>query len=764
MSWRLAIDFGTSSTSAAMARGALVEPVPVEGLPSILSNVFWHEPTHRLLLGEAADNAAAAAPWCFEPYPKRRLGDEFMRLGDERVRVTDAVGAILRRVADEATLLRGGERPGEVRLTHPVRWGATRKTKLCEAATTAGLPAAEMVPEPVAAATHYAAEALTSGQYVAVYDLGGGTLDTVVLCRTDDDFVVVGQPGGREDLGGEDFDERLYLFLGEQLPEDAWARMRTAPLDADSRAWARTNRELRRRARRAKELLSSNPQVDVYIPAPIERDLTVTAEQLNGMIRDDIEDSVGELDRTIHSAGLEPSQLAAVYLAGGSSRMPLVAHLIQEQLGVTPRHLDDPKAVVSLGAARGARAAPRRQASRAEPLEDNPQGDDRGTGPVWPRRPRIAGHPRVGERLTLTDLSVTGGPAELSYEWQRQASTGSPIVTITEARQAIYEARPEDAGWRVRANVTAHSPSGEAVESTGWTVPVVAAGVISRERVPSRGESGQRAAATVAAVGAVVSMASLGLHGLEDYSPWTPGIGTMASRTWSLHYPLGITAIGVALLGMLGWGIRSGRRGPRMIAAGLAFALLGESLPLAWGSQFGAVSGGFWLGVGGAAVAAIGTVILCWPTGTRAPTTDRIARSKSLSVRSRVTLVLLGPLILVISLFLNRKGGQDTWDKSTGKKVHWGQHYSIVLILVSGVIVAVAVLGIRFDRHRAAVVAALLACLVVGEAFPLFFGGYDSLQIGFWLGVVGAVVALVGLALVAASTRRDGAPPSTPDR
>lgn len=764
--WRLAIDFGTSSTSAAMARGALVEPVPVEGLPSILSNVFWHEPTHRLLLGEAAEDAAAAAPWCFEPYPKRRLGDEFMRLGDERVRVTDAVGAILRRVAEEATLLRGGEKPGEVRLTHPVRWGATRKTKLCEAATIAGLPAAELIPEPVAAATHYAAEALTSGQYVAVYDLGGGTLDTAVLCRTDDDFVVVGQPGGREDLGGEDFDERLYLFLGEQLPEDAWARMRTAPLDGDSRAWARANRELRRRARRAKELLSSNPQVDVYIPAPLECDLTVTAEQLNGLIRDDIEDSIAELNRTIHSAGLEPSQLAAVYLAGGSSRMPLVAHLIQEQLGVTPRHLDDPKAVVSLGAAREARAVPRRQASRAEPLEDHPQEDDRGKAPVWPRRPRIAGHPRVGERLTLIDLSVTGGPAELSYEWQRQTSTGSPIVTIPDAHQAIYELRPEDAGCRVRANVTAHSASGETVESTGWTVPVVASGATSRERSRSRGPSGERAAATVAAVGAVVSMASLGLHGLQDYSPWTPGSGLPSATgkitTWSLHYTLGITAIGVALLGLLGWGMRSGRRGPRVIAAGLAFALLGESLPLAWGPQFGAVNGGFWLGVGGAAVAAIGTVIACWPTGTQAPTTERSATSESPSFRSRVTLVLLGPLILVTSLFLNRKDGQDTWVRATGNKVHWGHHYSIVLILVCGLIVAVAVLGIRSDRRRAAVGAALLACLVLGEAFPLFFANYD-LQIGFWLGVVGAVVAVVTLTLVAASTRRDGAPPSTPD-
>jgi hypothetical protein len=677
MSWTLAIDFGTSSTSAAMARGALVEPVPVEGLPSILSTVFWHEPSHQLLLGEAADNAAALAPWCFEPYPKRRLGDEFMRLGDERVRVTDAVGAIMRRVAEEAVLLRAGERPAACRLTHPVRWGATRKTKLREAATIAGLPEAELVPEPVAAATHYAAEALTPGQHVAVYDLGGGTLDTAVLCRTDNDFVVVGQPGGREDLGGEDFDERLYLFLGQQLPEDAWARMRTAPLDGEGRIWARANRELRRRARRAKELLSSNSQVDVYIPAPVERDLVVTADQLNDMIRHDIEDSIGELERTIQSAGLKPSQLAAVYLAGGSSRMPLVADLIEQQLGVTPLHLDDPKAVVSLGAARGARAVPRRPPRRAEPVEETPQKDDRAKPPV---------------------------------------------------------------------------------ESTGATTSVAATDPIPAERGRSQSSTTALASAALAAVGAVISMASLGFRGLQHYSGWTIGSGvvTGAKGSYRFYYPVGLTALGVLLLGLLGWGIRSGRRGPLVIAAGLAFALVGESLPLSFGPEFGAVHGGFWLGVAGSAMAAIGTVIACWSTDAGTPQSERTETSASLSLRSRMTLVLLGSLFLVISLFLPREKGHSTWNRvATSEILHWGRNYSIVVILLCGVILALAITGIRRNCRRALDGASWLTCLLLGEAFPLFYGGYKNLRIGFWLGVVGAVVTVVGVALVATATRRD---------
>jgi molecular chaperone DnaK len=431
MDWRLAIDFGTSSTAAAMARGEVIESVPVEGLPRILSNVFWQESTHRLLLGEAAENAAALAPWCFEPCPKRRLGDEFMRLGEERVRVTEAVAAILERVAEEAVLLRGGERPGQVRLTHPVRWGTARKAKLCEAAAIAGLPEPALVLEPVAAATHYAAEALSPGEHVAVYDLGGGTFDTAVLRRTEDTFEVVGVPGGREDLGGEDFDERVYRLLGDQLPEDTWAKLRTVEVDGDGRAWSRANRELWRRARRAKELLSSNAQVDVYVPAPVERDLIVTVEQLEGLIREDIEDSVNELERTIHSGDLDPAQLTAVYLAGGSSRIPLVARLIQAQLGIAPRYLDDPKSVVALGAARAPRAtAPRRATATA------------------PRRATAT----ATATATAHDTAVPDDPEPLG---ERQAAqTGATVPERTEGKHAPPNAateqipRPDGSGRR----------------------------------------------------------------------------------------------------------------------------------------------------------------------------------------------------------------------------------------------------------------------------------------------------------------------------
>ena len=401
MGWVLAIDFGTSSTSAAAGRDGSAQIVPLDGgLPRMLSNVFLQESTGRLLLGDVADNAAVLAPWCLDKTPKRRLGQPSMWLGERQLPVKEVVGEILKHVGSEARRFQGGEPPDVVRLTHPVRWGSERKRALIEAAQEAGLAELELVPEPVAAAIHYAQNQLEPGERVAVYDLGGGTFDTAVLIRANGDFTVVGRPGGSEQLGGEVFDTRLYEYLGKQLPEEQWIQLRSKPDQGQDNVWPQVNREFQRRIRRAKELLSNNPQVDLLVPSPVNQELTLTEEDLNSLIRRDVDQSIQELADTIRSAKLEPSQLSAIYLAGGASQIPLVARLIDERLGITPRHLHDPKAVICLGAAtkphqpkRPEKTIPSAKTtpSRPEAPERRRRGGGAPTGPL----DDIGGHQEV---------------------------------------------------------------------------------------------------------------------------------------------------------------------------------------------------------------------------------------------------------------------------------------------------------------------------------------------------------------------------------
>ena len=141
-----------------------------------------------------------------------------------------------------------------------------------------------------------------------------------MLRRTEDGFVVVGKPGGRDDLGGEDFDERLYRFLGDQVDSEQW-QMLTSP-DAET-TWLRAHYDFRRDVRRAKERLSRRPDATVRTPIPRTPDLRVSATDFESLIRDDVDVTVRELERTISAAGQSVESVAAIYLAGGSSQIPL---------------------------------------------------------------------------------------------------------------------------------------------------------------------------------------------------------------------------------------------------------------------------------------------------------------------------------------------------------------------------------------------------------------------------------------------------------
>jgi hypothetical protein len=374
--WILAIDVGTTSTAAARRVGDRVETIQLQGGPRMPSLAFWREGTGasgtgRLVLGVEAEELSTLAPWCLERAPKSRLGEEFIQLGDKQLRPVEIIAAILREVHNEAMALSGGEPPAEIRLTHPARWQKSRLSKLGQAASMAGLGEPVFVPEPVAAAVHFASERLAEGEHVAVYDLGGGTLDTAVLKRHGNSFTVVGRTGGDEELGGEDFDDLLYRHLGDQLPGNVWEHLREADASKD-RVWAQANRELLRHARRAKEGLSRSSQYEFYLPPPVDQELEANVTDFERLIAPTLRGTVAELERTILAAGLQTSDLAAIYLAGGSSRIPLVGRLIQERLGVLPEHLDDPKSVIALGAARLERTAARESSVDERPL--SPEG------------------------------------------------------------------------------------------------------------------------------------------------------------------------------------------------------------------------------------------------------------------------------------------------------------------------------------------------------------------------------------------------------
>ena len=448
--WTLSIDFGTSSTAAVVTEGSRTEVVEVDGAARIPSMVAALA-DGTLVAGAAAVRQLAQSPERVERAPKRRLGDRAVLLGEQPVAPSALAAAVLRVVADEASRRRGGSQPCALRLTHPASWASTRLEALRAAARLAGLPDPDLLSEPVAAAVQLSDDRVAVGALVAVYDLGGGTFDAAVLRRTATGFVLVGPPGGNDRIGGEDLDEKLLEHVGASIRSqdaEAWERLRFS----DERPWRRAAAALRTDVQAAKETLSVAPDATVYVPAPVDLEVRVTREELESLARHDLERTVEELVATVDRSGARVSDLAAVYLVGGASRMPLVGRLVAEGTGVVPTTWGDPKVAVALGAATAPRSAltpADQQATGVIPVVQAPTTthDGPGAAPRAPAQPVLVPRPpATAPPAAVASVVDASGPAPVRTVSRRAMTAVAAAAAVVIAGTGVVLATNRDDG------------------------------------------------------------------------------------------------------------------------------------------------------------------------------------------------------------------------------------------------------------------------------------------------------------------------------
>ena len=331
---RLGVDFGTSTTIAMLQRAdGRVQPLLFDGSP-LMSSAVLLGPDGRLHTGRDAAHLARSAPERLEPNPKRRIDDTSVLLGDAEVSVKDLVVAVLSRVAHEAGRVAGPVR--DLALTHPANWGQGRRAVLVDAARQLGFTNVELVGEPTAAATYFAhtrGASLPVGACVLVYDLGAGTCDVTLLRRQPQGFEPVASDG-LNDVGGLDVDAAVIGFL-----QATYGELWTSPA---------TRRQLWDDVRSAKEMLSRASGTVVMVPA-LGKEVPLGREQLEGLARPVLRQTIAMTRALVLESGVPMAAIAGLFLVGGSSRIPLVATLLHEALGIAPVVAEQPELVVAEG-------------------------------------------------------------------------------------------------------------------------------------------------------------------------------------------------------------------------------------------------------------------------------------------------------------------------------------------------------------------------------------------------------------------------------
>ena len=81
-------------------------------------------------------------------------------------------------------------------------------------------------------------------------------------------------------------------------------------------------------------------------------------------------------------------------------------------------------------------------------------------------RPAISGKAQIGESLTVSTGSWTGGVRAYAFQWQRCDRQGNNCTDVAGATAKTYGVRNADAGYTLRAEVTARNDAGRTTVNT----------------------------------------------------------------------------------------------------------------------------------------------------------------------------------------------------------------------------------------------------------------------------------------------------------
>ncbi|OHV25719.1 heat-shock protein Hsp70 [Parafrankia soli] len=448
MAYALGIDVGTTFTAGAIWRDGRAEAFGLGTHSTAVPSVLFLRDDGVMLVGEAAEQRAVTEPSRVAREFKRRFGDDVpVLLGDTWVTATELFADMIRFVVGKVTE-RESEAPGYVMLTCPATWSDHRRGLMEDAAGLAGLGQVGLVAEPTAAAMYYAAqERLEPGALLGIYDLGGGTFDATVLRKTAGGFELCGDPGGDDEIGGVDVDQAVVDHIARAVGP-SWHEQ-----DTSDPATARALAAVLAAAVTAKETLSQDLQAEIPVILPgCNKVVRITRDDLEDAVRILVLRTVDAFRRTVRAAGVEVSDLARVLLVGGSSRIPLIARMIEDDLRVPVAVDTHPKLAVCLGAAIAAgprvatgalgAAAPGTAAGPA-PWTAPPVGTPPSPRPADAPAPR-PGAPQPAPWPDGTSAGVpTGGPGDEPTDVPRRVPEP---VEATAARRAADLVAPAPAG------------------------------------------------------------------------------------------------------------------------------------------------------------------------------------------------------------------------------------------------------------------------------------------------------------------------------
>ena len=281
----------------------------------------------------------------------------FQQNEEEKRRYPEQVSSYILEHLKKLTQTFAGFDIKDVVITVPARYTQIQRQIVRDAASIAGLNAADIIPEPVAAAYAYA-DVMNIGnaepereKIVLIYDLGGGTFDVTIMKINGMEFTELAL-GGDPLLGGSDFDRMIRDDVIKTYEEDA--------ADEYGELSKKSIDKLLKKCEDAKIDLRALLDTEIVINDDIDWTYNLSRSHMNSLIGGKIDESIRLCDEAIARAGLTVEDIDEIVLVGGSTRLCIVEEKLKEhfpQLEI--KQTVNPDECVAAGAAKYAYALSR---------------------------------------------------------------------------------------------------------------------------------------------------------------------------------------------------------------------------------------------------------------------------------------------------------------------------------------------------------------------------------------------------------------------
>lgn len=266
----------------------------------------------------------------------------------------------------------------------PAKFNAKQRQETVQAFKDAGVTVTRILEEPAAAALAYGLHKKDGVEFILVYDFGGGTLDVSLLHVTEGFADVMGSDGD-ERLGGADFDDAVAKLLQRQVNVDSVAAalqelhtgiaddadlevalslacptLETTPLCTLSSLHTIGEKLKIELSSKQEEVKSSCLTTTLEKPTSIDDfcaslrpiGVTLSLTAYDEAVQSLYERSVLPIRRLLKDLTLEPKDVHEVVMVGGTTRMPQVRKLVQQEMQTDSLNTHiDPDITVAYGAA-----------------------------------------------------------------------------------------------------------------------------------------------------------------------------------------------------------------------------------------------------------------------------------------------------------------------------------------------------------------------------------------------------------------------------